>query len=78
MTLQVPDHHIFIIHPTPPPGLACLPPFFSLFDLECALIKDVPRTATVIAHGQLNCAVLPRQGFQRLLGPLFDSMEACH
>ncbi|KAI9282865.1 cyclic nucleotide-binding-like protein, partial [Umbelopsis sp. AD052] len=41
---------------------------------ECALIKDVPRTATVIARGQLNCAVLPRQGFQRLLGPLFDSM----
>lgn len=46
--------------------------------LECALIKDVPRTATVIARGQLNCAVLPRQGFQRLLGPLFDSMEGCH
>ncbi|KAI8580452.1 hypothetical protein K450DRAFT_237098 [Umbelopsis ramanniana AG] len=42
---------------------------------ECALIKDVPRTATVIARGQLNCAVLPRQGFQRLLGPLFDSMD---
>jgi hypothetical protein len=75
MTLQVSDYHVFIIYISP---LACLPPFFSLFDLECALIKDVPRTATVIARGQLNCAVLPRQGFQRLLGPLFDSIEACH
>jgi hypothetical protein len=43
--------------------------------LECALMENVPRTATVIAHGQLNCAVLPQQGFRRLLGPLFDNTK---
>ena len=39
---------------------------------ELALLTNKPRQATVIAVGELKCAVLNRGAFDRLLGPCID------
>jgi len=36
---------------------------------ELALLDDRPRAATVVAKGELKCAVLTREAFNRILGP---------
>eukprot|EP01054_Gregarina_sp_Poly1_P004784 Gregarina_sp_Poly_1__4783@NODE_2550_length_1995_cov_7_846992_g1619_i0_p1_GENE_NODE_2550_length_1995_cov_7_846992_g1619_i0NODE_2550_length_1995_cov_7_846992_g1619_i0_p1_ORF_typecomplete_len336_score53_04cNMP_binding/PF00027_29/4_9e23cNMP_binding/PF00027_29/1_2e23Popeye/PF04831_13/0_25Popeye/PF04831_13/0_018_NODE_2550_length_1995_cov_7_846992_g1619_i05321539 len=42
---------------------------------ELALIRDAPRAATVRATDDCTCLVLARTSFNRLLGPLEDSLK---
>ena len=42
---------------------------------ELALIKGQPRAASVKAVGELKCLTLDRQSFDRLLGPLQESLN---
>ncbi|KAJ1920644.1 hypothetical protein H4219_001202 [Mycoemilia scoparia] len=42
---------------------------------ELALIEDQPRQATVTASGQLKCARMSKDAFNRLLGPVKNIME---
>ncbi|KAI8977406.1 camp-dependent protein kinase regulatory subunit [Mycotypha africana] len=42
---------------------------------ELALLNDVPRAATVVAHGRLKCATLGKKAFTRLLGPVLDILK---
>lgn len=44
-------------------------------DLELALLNDMPRAATVKAHGRLKCATLGKRAFVRLLGPVVEIIK---
>lgn len=42
---------------------------------ELALIENKPRSANVIADGEVKVAFLERESFERLLGPCLDLMK---
>ncbi|KAF9124906.1 hypothetical protein BGW39_007821 [Mortierella sp. 14UC] len=42
---------------------------------ELALLNDMPRAATIKAHGRLKCATLGKRAFVRLLGPVVEIIK---
>lgn len=42
---------------------------------ELALLKDVPRQASIIAKTAIKVAFIDRNAFKRLLGPLEDILK---
>lgn len=42
---------------------------------ELALLKDIPRQATIIATGNLKVAKIDRNAFKRILGPLENILQ---